>query len=278
MAIIIHEKPEDAILTRKARQLELAASPIPLEMFSRSNAGRKVIEPLRLGILLGDYPPGERLIENDLAQRFAVSRGSVRIALHVLEGEGLIRRLPNGGKEVVGFSRKDAGDTYDTRWLLERRAIESAAQMPHTYLTPLLDVLKDIETHMADPRLECNWHMTDIRFHRAIVMMARNSPLLRAWETISPLIYALMTLNTSAGYRQQYIEEFYQKHKVIFDCLVTRDERIFDLMKVHIDDAKVISSDLYDQIEARQTRAAKRRSARGRVEPAGGDGAPEAGE
>ncbi|MCL2001116.1 MAG: GntR family transcriptional regulator [Planctomycetes bacterium] len=240
----------------------------PLELFSRSSAGRKVIKPLRLGIILGDYAPGQRLIEAELAERYRVSRGSVRMALQVLESEGLIRRLRNGGKEVRGFSRQDAIDTHEFRWLLEKRALEIAFKLRQPYSTPLLDILRLIEEQMAGGP-KSDWYVTDIRFHRAIMMTARNSPLLKAWEINSPLIHAIMTLNASAGYHSRYIEEFYRKHKAIFDSIVTRDRKAFELLETHIDDAKAITSELYDQIEAKRFgQTQKDNNAAGEGEPA----------
>jgi DNA-binding GntR family transcriptional regulator len=220
------------------------------DILFRSNAGRKVLEALRHGIILRKYAPGERLIESRLAEEFGVGRGSVRAALQMLEREGLVKSKTNGGKEIRGFSRKDAFDTHDLRFLLEKRALEIVSAMEHFYTSPLLDVLGLIERQLLEATPDCDWHMTDILFHRAILLMARNNPLLKAWDIISPQIYSLMTLNTSAGYRERYIEEFYQKHKIIFDYIVTRNDRIFALIERHIADAKVISADLFDKLES----------------------------
>jgi DNA-binding GntR family transcriptional regulator len=49
------------------------------------------------GVRKGEFPPGHRLREEDLAQRFEVSRAPVRDALHRLEQLGVVeRRLPRG--------------------------------------------------------------------------------------------------------------------------------------------------------------------------------------
>lgn len=238
-------------MTEKTKK-DARPQPASADAFARGNAERKVLEPLRLALVLRKYRPGERLIETRLAEEYGVSRASLRVALQTLENEGLIRKLPNGGKEVLGFSRKDAMDVYDLRWLLEKRALEIIAARPQIFYAPLLDVLGHIERSLApERRRKCNWHLVDIRFHKAVMQMADNGPLLKSWDSNSPLIYSLMTLNTSADYRDRYIDEFYEKHKVIFDHLVTRNSDVFGIMRGHIDDAKTISSALFDKIEAK---------------------------
>ena len=63
-----------------------------------------VVEPIRRMITLGEVLPGEHLpTERVLAESFQVSRVTVREALRILQGEGLIesRRGP-GGATVLG--------------------------------------------------------------------------------------------------------------------------------------------------------------------------------
>src|SRR4051794_25095842 len=55
---------------------------------------------LRDEIVSGRIMPGERLIEADLAQVLGTNRANVRIALYVLETEGLVSREPNRGARV----------------------------------------------------------------------------------------------------------------------------------------------------------------------------------
>ncbi|MDA2808809.1 GntR family transcriptional regulator [Nocardiopsis suaedae] len=64
-----------------------------------------VAEHLRQALMSGDYQPGERLPhEGELADRFGVSRGTVRTALRTLQEEGRISILPGRGAEVREYS------------------------------------------------------------------------------------------------------------------------------------------------------------------------------
>jgi GntR family transcriptional regulator len=79
---------------------------------------RKVADDLRAAISAGTHPPGTRLpSESDLAERYSVSRGTVRQAFAALRADGVIasrrgaRRIVLGGPqlqsfgELVSFSR-----------------------------------------------------------------------------------------------------------------------------------------------------------------------------
>lgn len=71
----------------------------------------------RLGdrILDGDYAPGDRLIEQDLAAAFKVSRGPIRDALRLLEREGLVRIHARRGAEVTRLSVEEVAEIFEIR-------------------------------------------------------------------------------------------------------------------------------------------------------------------
>src|SRR5215212_1056166 len=86
-----------------------------------------ILERLRHLILIGDYGPDERLVEEQLARRLGVSRTPVRQALAMLEAEGLVEISPNRGATVCSFGLDDVWDIYDLRAVLEGHAARRAA-------------------------------------------------------------------------------------------------------------------------------------------------------
>lgn len=79
---------------------------------------------LRRLILNGQIPPGERLIETEIAEQLGVSRMPVREALRILESEGLIRQVPHKGLFVTQLSEDDIREFYTIRQALEVCAIK----------------------------------------------------------------------------------------------------------------------------------------------------------
>ena len=76
------------------------------------DAGARIAERIRGGILEGEYPPGTRIRQEDVAERFGASRVPVREALRILEHEGLVTLVANTGAWVAELT---LADTYRPR-------------------------------------------------------------------------------------------------------------------------------------------------------------------
>jgi DNA-binding GntR family transcriptional regulator len=88
----------------------------------------QVLAALRKGIISGEYPPGERLTEDRLAEDFGVSRNPVREALRVAEAEGFVVILPRRGAVVASPSSATIHDIFAVRERLEPLAARLAAE------------------------------------------------------------------------------------------------------------------------------------------------------
>lgn len=83
---------------------------------------------LRQWIASGTLSDGTRLVERELAERFAVSRIPLREALRKLEAQGLIAIHPNRGAVVRTLTPADIDEIYSLRMLLEGDAIFQAVK------------------------------------------------------------------------------------------------------------------------------------------------------
>lgn len=79
-------------------------------------------------ILTSQLRPGERLIQNELAERLGVSRTPVREALQKLASEGLVTFSPYRGATVAEFSPSELDDIYSIRIALEGYCVHLAAK------------------------------------------------------------------------------------------------------------------------------------------------------
>jgi DNA-binding GntR family transcriptional regulator len=212
---------------------------------------------MRMDIITGKYPKGEILPESALANHYKVSRGPIRVAMQSLESEKLLEVLPNSRKRVLGFSAKQVKDLYDFREMIEKRAVEYIFEEEVNFFSPILNVLQLIESSaLGKTSGKTDWFDLDVQFHRAVIESSGNHALLKAWNINSPIMYALLVLNTSKDYREQYIREFYDKHRKLFELMVTKNKECFDAIKTHIFDARALSDGLinsYDQKNFTQT-------------------------
>jgi DNA-binding GntR family transcriptional regulator len=83
---------------------------------------------LRHLILTRKFETGQKLVEEELAEQFGVSRTPVREAIRKLEIEGLVEYQPRRGVIVTGFSAEDVDEIYAAREVLEGLAARLAAQ------------------------------------------------------------------------------------------------------------------------------------------------------
>jgi DNA-binding GntR family transcriptional regulator len=128
-------------------------------------------------ILVGDFPPGEKLEEVALAQRFGVSRTPVREALHQLSAAGLVDSRPRRGAFVASVTPERLIEMFEVMAELEAYAAKLAARR----LTPEAEA-EIVEAHRAckaalgkDPDA---YYYENERFHFAIFHASRNGFLI----------------------------------------------------------------------------------------------------
>ncbi len=109
-----------------------------MTLLGAADSIRSSHQPLRDGvateirrlILDGTLEPGERLIEDRLAEQLGVSRNPVREAIRILEAEGFLEVAARRGSSVATLSAKQAADLFDVRLALEPLGARLAARSP----------------------------------------------------------------------------------------------------------------------------------------------------
>ena len=140
--------------------------------------GESVTEELRTAIMSGALAPGDRLVEDDLADRFGVSRMPVRDALSILQIEGFVDIAPRRGATVATISPAEALQLFEVRAMLEGLAARLAArrkdQDDFQHLADIIDSGRRAatENHQAE--------LADLhrQFHVALAKAAANRYLI----------------------------------------------------------------------------------------------------
>src|SRR4051812_8710121 len=86
----------------------------------------EVVSNLRGILIEGEIPPGARIPERELCERFGISRTPLREALKVLAAEGYVVLLPHRGAQAAKLTRKDVADLFEVVEGLEAKAGELA--------------------------------------------------------------------------------------------------------------------------------------------------------
>ena len=96
---------------------------------SRHRTLREVVaDEMRAMIMRGELRPGERILEDRIADQLGVSRNPVREAIRVLEASGLVQVRPRRGAYVTDFDLHDLRKLLELRSVLEAYAAELAAR------------------------------------------------------------------------------------------------------------------------------------------------------
>jgi DNA-binding GntR family transcriptional regulator len=139
---------------------------------------------LREAIARGQFSPNERLVEAELAERFAVNRAHIRTALAVLDQDGLVVRFPNRGARVRLISDREALEIAETRLAIEVMVARQAALRGDAAgRTKLRAIEKDMRRAVTqgDAALfsQCN-----AALHRELQRMAGNATADRILNTL----------------------------------------------------------------------------------------------
>lgn len=206
--------------------------PLPLAQTKSSGGVANVVRLLEEDIVLGRLHPRERLIEDDLIQRFGLKRHSAREALTELARLGLVERKKNVGSEVRAFSTGEVLDLYRLRELLETEAARLLpCPLPEVKLEILVDIQRRHDTAVAALNLR-DVFRTNQQFHEALFGFCENAALQKAIEE-----YARQThsIRFSSLFDSTYRERARQEHWAVIAALREgRREDLIELCRVHL--------------------------------------------
>lgn len=202
----------------------ITASPAPsseqaLALVQSTSLTRLVAESIEELMLTGELPPGNKLNEIALAQRFGISRGPLREALRLLEETGLIRQEKNRGAHVRVIPLSEAADLYDVRAGLDAAAGRLLAER----ITPeQLRTLRDMTEAMkaVPPDAVDRFHELNLSFHDCIVTMTGNPVLRDQYHRLTKLLALFRRRNLLAP---MAIPHFADEHSAIVDLLAARN-------------------------------------------------------
>ncbi|MEN8685687.1 GntR family transcriptional regulator [Marivita sp.] len=178
----------------------------------------------------GDFAPGDRLREEDVAKRLNLSRTPVREALRKLENNGIVEHRPRIGAVIRKLSQTEVVELYEMRIVLERTAASMAAQHGSE---AEFDALDDMNARILDaqdtPTLGAAINQD---FHEALYRAARNRFLLTSAEAINN---ALILLGPTTYLDPDRIRIVVSQHSDVMTALRERDgDRAAEAAEAHL--------------------------------------------
>lgn len=226
------------------------------EEIVRSGLPRQVADLIRTAILDGRLKVDERLpTEEELAQRFGISRPTVREALKVLAAQNLIRarRGPAGGTfvcrpdpETVGRTLTDAATllvgvgTFSVEEIvsarIETEAICCRLAAQHRSDEDLGQLAAEIARQGDTALSDEEFCASDVRFHRALATASGNGPLrLMMYAVIESFVPVTNLLIYADHERRRTVES----HTHVLEAVSARDgDRAARAMRDHLHDMR----------------------------------------
>jgi DNA-binding GntR family transcriptional regulator len=198
----------------------------------RSPRRERVLESLRLAIVLGRYADGERLIEDRIAQELETSRGPVREALRQLEYEGLVVLYPYRGAVVMGVSDEEVQEVLiPVRLILERFSFMKAlARMTDGDFAELAKEVWQMREAAREGDLMRSVE-ADIRFHEFVLAHSGQPHTTQVWGSIAPRIRAYFFRYGSTSDLARIARE----HAELLSALQTREPAVLEeVLERHI--------------------------------------------
>src|SRR4051812_1401410 len=187
-------------------------------------AADQIARALEQDIVLGRLRPGEKLREEDLAERFSASRHHVREGLARLERIGIVSKTRNRGVSVRRFSADEVRQIYDLREILQRQA---ALRIPLPVADENMERLETInrvyEAAVAEGNLQAI-HAANDEFHVEKFRLCGNDLLVSLVKHYMDLTYAI---RAAGFFDPENLETSRRHHRIMLELLGGRDSWAF---------------------------------------------------
>ena len=210
-------------------------------------------------LILTQMAPGQSLpSEAELATRYAVSRLTIREAVKLLAGRGLLElargrkatvRVPDGSAltdfltSVIRYDSKGMFDLIEVRMSLEVQSATFAAKRASragvAAIESALQGMRDA-AEATDAEAEARFHSCDVGFHEAVALASGNRLLGFMFEAMAgPLREALFISRRGHQSRGHTLSCTIDAHQRILDCIRSGNGRAAgEAMRLHLKDTE----------------------------------------
>jgi GntR family transcriptional regulator, rspAB operon transcriptional repressor len=187
---------------------------------------------LRREIIKGQLLPRSLLSEQELSQRFGVSRTPVREALIKLSEENLVETYPQYGTFVAPIKLRDVFDSQFVREALECAAIERAIEKIDAAQAKALTSMVDRQRALHRANDSDGFFEADERMH-ALIMEIAGHP--QAWRQVENAKAQMDRVRRLTFRIPKKLSSVIAEHKAIVERLIDRDEDgAIEAMRVHL--------------------------------------------
>ncbi len=200
---------------------------------NQNNLSEQAYGKIKLLILDDVLKPGEKIIQEKMAERLGISKIPLIQALSVLQNERLIEYHPRKGFFVRKISKQEYYDLIDVRRILECLAVQKIiGNLNEGVKKTLRKFLSDFEKY-NEKKDYIKYYDVDKKFHYFLFEASANSYLKHINNSFNILLLCF-----TKGFRTK-IELSMDYHRKIINAILKKEmAEALKLMKVHIEHKK----------------------------------------
>jgi DNA-binding GntR family transcriptional regulator len=193
-----------------------------------------IVEALRAEIVSGALPPGTKLSEARLAERFGTSRMPVREALQVLARADFVVAEQRRGTFVRGVSQRQVVDLYEVREAIEGMAARlCAARASGTLLASLDETIERMRTAVGTAD-SAGFIAADEQLHAAIFEGSANERLLDHYRLLTDHLHRNYLSNVVTS-RPGRLARSFAEHQAVVEAIRMRNaDQAEQAMRQHV--------------------------------------------
>lgn len=233
-------KVKGSDVVQRSRNVQPAAGSGDPPSDGEGTLAEQLFHRLTNAILTGELPAGSKLSEPVLAQRYGVSRGPLREALHRLQERQLVVRSTNQGARVVEPTPDKLAAIFAVREVMEGLAArEAATRMTDEERARLHEGVRRHEAQLREGATGGHNALgqADEDFHFRIAQASQNPLLI---ELLCSQLYPLLRLYRSREDSHALRERALVEHQRVLAAIEDRDGELAELlMRRHIANARL---------------------------------------
>ncbi len=183
----------------------------------------------------GRLAPGERIIQEHIAQTLGVSRQPVQQALMLLRNQGVLQDAPGRGLVVASLDVEHGRHMYDLRAVIEGLACRRAAETNAARAIKMGPALLEAGRKAVAAGSVAKMIAADIRFHEFILSLSGN-PLVA--PSLAPYLTYTQRVMGEVLIQDEEPRDIWDQHAHILDAICRQDAAAAEtLMRQHITQA-----------------------------------------
>jgi DNA-binding GntR family transcriptional regulator len=213
-----------------------------MEQIQHVDLPARVYKKVKAMILNNELLPGQKILQEKLADQLGISRTPLLRVLQMLESEFLVESIPRRGLFVKKMSSKELLDAFDVREGFESIAARLAAEKITTVQVVQLKNLFQPFSSNPDAIDLSAYKKADLKFHDTLVRISENQIMIKM-----EIFSNMLLISNQMGLVRSPLETL-KEHLALIDALEKHDAREAEkVIRNHIKKSRILLAEVIEK-------------------------------